>query len=297
MTYADDHEETLVVEATHVKRCVTTLAASVLLAACANAPTSLVVEPKSHIPAGYTLAWADEFEGDALDTTKWRYDDHANARGWYNNELQYYSAVPDDAVRVEDGLLKITARREDVSGRPDVYPDGGGQGYISGRIFTKGLHDWPEGYFTVRAKLPCGKGLWPAIWMMGEGDWPEGGEIDIMEYVGWKPGVVHSNVHTPASVANRDGPQAEASVAVPDACEAFHDYAALVTDSHIHFYVDGREFNGYHRAGQPPGGWPFGSPLHILLNVAVGGDWGGKVDDAVFPATFEIDHVRVYTRR
>ena len=267
--------------------------ASLGLAGCATqAPTS-ILEDEGFVPAGYTLVWSDEFDRAALDTTKWRYDDHANSKGWYNNELQYYSAAPGDTVRVEDGRLKITARAEDLSDRGDW----GGQPYNSGRIDTRGLHGWREGFFTVRAKLPCGKGLWPAIWMMGEGDWPSGGEIDIMEYVGWKPGVVHSNVHTPASVADRDGPQSEAQTPVPDACEAFHDYAALVTQDSIHFYVDGEEFNGYHRVGKPDAAWPFGTPLHLILNVALGGDWGGEVDGSVLPATFEIDHVRVYQKQ
>jgi beta-glucanase (GH16 family) len=243
------------------------------------------------LPAGYRLVWADEFDGSGLpDPAKWAYDTFRNKDGWFNNELQYYSAGnAANAVR-RDGVLVITARRE----TPRDAPDWGGQRYTSARLLTKGLAEWTYGFFEVRAKIACGKGTWPAIWMLGsQGDWPAGGELDIMEHIGHHPNRVFSSVHTSAgSGANSVG----GATRVPDACNTFHLYQMHWTPERVRFGIDGAVHAEYAKAGRGPAGWPFDAPQFMILNIAVGGDLGGKVDDRIFPVHMEVDHVRVHQR-
>ena len=248
-------------------------------------------------PPGYELVFADEFdEGPAPDAGKWSFDTERNAVGWYNNELQYYSADRAENARVEDGRLIIEARRETLA---DV-PDHGGQKYSSARLFTKGKAAWTYGFFEVRAKLPCGRGTWPAIWMLPEdpeAQWPLDGEIDIMEHVGYDPGVIHHSVHTKASNFGK-GTQKTSGHSVPTACEQFHDYQLLWREDGLVFGVDDEPKFAFRKLREGKARWPFDEPMHLLLNVAVGGDWGGLkgVDADSFPARMEIDHVRVYQR-
>lgn len=246
--------------------------------------------PSADVPPGYTLRWADEFTGEGLpDPARWRFDTHANRTGWYNNELQYYAADRLENARVTNGRLIITARAETLAA-----PDHGGQRYTSARLITQGRAAWRYGFFEIRAKLPCGAGSWPAIWMLGEqGEWPDGGEIDIMEHVGNDRHVVHSTVHNRATAGTSgDG----ASITLPSACDAFHRYQLHWTGDALDFAVDGRPVHRYARAGKGAAGWPYDAPQYLLLNLAIGGDMGGRVDDAIFPARFEIDYVRVYQK-
>ena len=241
---------------------------------------------------GYTLVWSDEFDKDgAPDPAKWTHDTHANKLGWYNKELQYYSADRLENARVEGGRLIIEARRETLSDRADH----GGQRYSSARLITKGKAEWAYGFFEIRAKLPCGKGSWPAIWMLGAtAGWPDGGEIDIMEHVGKTPGDVFGTIHNRSTVGTYGkGSQ----VRVPDACEAFHDYQLVWAPDTISLAVDGKPYHRYTNDKTGSAQWPFDQPQYLLLNLAVGGAMGGEVDDAIFPIRFEIDHVRVYQRK
>jgi len=244
-------------------------------------------------PPGWQLAWSDEFDVDGLpDPKKWANDVHFNRVGWFNHEAQYYSGPRADNAVVRDGRLLITARHE----TPSAQADWGGQKYTSARLLTRGLAEWTTGFFEIRAKLPCGKGTWPAIWMLGrEGDWPANGELDLMEHIGRNPGRVMSTVHTPAgSGAHGVG----ASITLPDACDAFHRYQMLWTERDITFGVDGVNSLTYPRLDVGAAGaaraWPFDKPQFLLLNVAIGGDLGGPVDDAIFPVTMEVDYVRVW---
>ena len=142
------------------------------------------------------LAWSDEFNGKALDRSKWSFDTSRNKQGWYNGELQYYAANRSENLRIENGVLVIEARKDPQALRS--YADWGGQQYSSAKITTKGKASVRYGFVEVRAKLPCSAGTWPAIWMMPEGNfpWPDGGEIDIMEHVGSQPHVTHATLHT-----------------------------------------------------------------------------------------------------
>ena len=147
-------------------------------------------------PANAVLVWQDEFSGKALDRSKWAYDTAFNKQGWHNKELQYYSAGRRKNSRVENGVLIIELRREKLD--PTTYSDWGGQQYTSARLLSKGTGAWTYGFFEIRAKLPCARGTWPAIWMLPVDfkKWPDDGEIDIMEHVGSQPEVIHANVHT-----------------------------------------------------------------------------------------------------
>jgi beta-glucanase (GH16 family) len=271
------------------------LALSAAAAAQSPTATNYKVDEPMPLPAGATLVWSDEFDGTALDSEKWGYDGSRNKSGWYNGELQYYGQRPEN-VRLGNGQLIIEARRETLS--PRHFPDYGGQSYTSGKIWTKGKASWTYGYFEVRAKLPCARGTWPAIWMMPEGSyaWPDGGEIDIMEQVGSQPEVVHGTVHT-ALFVHTKGTQRGAERAVPGNCDAFHIYALEWTPHSIRIGVDGR---AYMRVlDDQPGGrgaWPFDHPFHLILNLAIGGNWAAAkgIDEAAMPQRMLVDYVRVY---
>lgn len=241
-------------------------------------------------PADYRLVWSDEFAANAglPDTSKWVYDTGMNKQGWHNRELQYYSGARAENAAVQDGKLVITARLESRADQADW----GGQRYSSTRLITAGKADWTYGFFEIRAKLPCGKGSWPAIWMLGsQGDWPAGGELDIMEQVGSEPAKVFSTVHTTAgSGGNGKG----GATQVPDACSAFHNYQMHWTADKITFGIDGKPHAVYINPKTGKAAWPFDAPQFLILNIAIGGDLGGPVDDAALPIRMEVEHVRVY---
>lgn len=280
------------------------LAAFVALVACGGGagqaapvePSGAVSAPPSAsasagVPTGYALVWSDEFDDDGLpDAAKWVADTGRNRAGWYNNEQQYYSSGrPENAV-VRDGRLVITARRETLSSAPDW----GGQRYTSARLITRGLAEWTHGYVEVRAKLPCGVGTWPAIWMLGSGGrWPQDGELDILEHTGRDPERVFSTVHT---AAGSGGNGRGAGRALATACTRFHDYQMHWTPDAIDFGVDGSVHFRYPNPGTGPAAWPFDAPQFMILNIAIGGDLGGPVDDTIFPVAMEVEHVRVWQR-
>lgn len=258
--------------------------------------TSTISEPGG-IPAGFQIAWSDEFNVDGLpDPTKWSYDTDRNFLGWYNNELQYYAAARADNSNVANGSLVITARQENLAGAG--LADWGGQAYSSARLVTRGKAQWTYGFIEIRAKLPCGRGTWPALWMLSappQGAWPDDGEIDIMEHVGFDPGVVHGTMHTLAYNHTRNNSRT-ATTKVPDACTAFHRYQLTWNANQIKVGVDDRNFYQYANDGSGNAEWPFDSPQYLIFNIAVGGDWGGQmgVDDTIFPVKMEVDYVRVY---
>jgi beta-glucanase (GH16 family) len=246
---------------------------------------------------GWTLVWSDEFDINGLpDPSKWAYDTAQNRAGWFNNEKQYYAANRLENSRVESGKLIITARRERLISAPDY----GGQDFTSARLVTRGLASWTYGFFEIRAKLPCGQGTWPAIWTLGVGGpkgmvWPDDGEIDIMEFVGSKPSEVFATVHNLKYNWQGGIRPSSSSASIPDACTNFHNYQLTWTPEKISIGVDDRIYFNYLN---PKNGdlqaWPFDKPQYLLLNIAIGGDLGGKVDDSIFPVEFQIEHVRIY---
>ena len=243
----------------------------------------------SDVPPGYKLVWSDEFDVDGLpNPANWAYDTGMNKAGWHNHELQYYSGPRKENAVVHGGRLIISARKESLS----QAPDWGGQRYTSARLITQGKRDWTYGFFEIRAKLPCGKGTWPAIWMLNsQAVWPAGGELDIMEHLGSDPGRVFSTVHTSAG---NGGSGVGGAIRVPDACGAFHRYQMHWTVDRVSFGVDGFSYVHYPRLDVGPRAWPFDAPQFLILNIAIGGDLGGKVDDRIFPVKLEVDYVRVY---
>ncbi|MEO0907893.1 MAG: glycoside hydrolase family 16 protein [Pseudomonadota bacterium] len=265
----------------------------------APAPAASPAPEPHRPPPGYELVFADEFNtGTQPDPDNWFYDDHRNAQGWYNNELQYYAVNRRENARIENGALIIEARKEDLSSAR--LNDFGGQEYTSARLTTQRRSAWTYGFFEVRAKLPCGRGTWPAIWMLPEDEsitWPNGGEIDIMEHVGYEPGVIHHSVHTKAFNFSR-GTQKTTSHDVPTACDRFHRYQLLWREDLLVFAVDDAPRFAFRKERDGNARWPFDQDMHLLLNIAVGGDWGGRkgVDDDRFPQAMIIDHVRVYQK-
>jgi beta-glucanase (GH16 family) len=251
------------------------------LAACDSA--SQPQAPTSPAPAG-TLIWADEFDGQGLpDAGRWDYE-----VGFVrNNERQYYTRGRSENARLEDGMLVIEARRERYE-QAD---------YTSASLTTRA--SWTYGRIEVRAKVPAGRGTWPAIWTLGTNlrqvGWPACGEIDIMEHVGFDPCRVHANIHTTA-YNHVQGTNKGSSILVSRPDEAFHVYSATWTSARIDVFVDGQ---GYFSFPKEPGGdtvWPFDRPQYLILNLAIGGSWGGQqgIDDAAFPARYVVDYVRVY---
>jgi beta-glucanase (GH16 family) len=242
---------------------------------------------------GYELVWSDEFDYEGLpDSTKWSYDTQGNAWQWGNNELQHYTASRIKNSHVNDGCLHIVAHKEDGFNRP----------YTSARLITKGKGDWTYGRIEVKAKVAGGKGAWPAIWMLPTdweyGGWPASGEIDIMEHVGYERDSVFFTVHTDA-YNHINGTQKSKAVLVADAEEDFHIYALDWTANKCLFYLDDQKVFEFKKEEKTTSAqWPFDKRFHLILNVAVGGNWGGKhgVDDTIFPSVMLVDYVRVYQK-
>ncbi len=245
-------------------------------------------------PAGYKLVWSDEFSKNGLpDARKWEYDVGMNKTGWANNELQYYAKARLKNTWVANGKLHIAAYRESLSTESDF----GGQAYTSGRLYTRGKFEFTYGFVEVRAKLPCGPGTWPAIWALGTGEgWPEQGEIDIMEHSSMKKGEVLASVHTGA-FNWPNNTQISFPTRVESVCDAFHNYQLTWDAQHMLIGVDNKN---YFKFDKPKDAdhhkWPFSEPQYLILNLAIGGMLGGPVDDQMFPATMEVDYVRVYQR-
>jgi len=248
--------------------------------------------PVAGKPAGWKLVWSDEFDQTGLPSAdKWMFDTERNKAGWFNNERQYYSKDRLENARIADGKLTITALKEQLSSAPDY----GGQAYTSARLLTRGKASWTYGFFEIRAKLPCGLGTWPAIWTLGtKGAWPDDGEIDIMEHVGKNKGQIlgsaYSNFYNWAN-----GTGNTKATTVNDACDVFHNYQlywdqnqlAIAVDDKYYFQFVNAKTGDYKK-------WPFDQPQYLILNLAIGGDLGGAVDDSIFPSKFEIEYVRVY---
>ncbi|GCC50267.1 glycoside hydrolase family 16 protein [Chryseotalea sanaruensis] len=235
------------------------------------------------------LVWSDEFNYTGIpDSVKWNYDLGAN-NGWGNNEQQAYTRLSKN-VRVEDGHLIIEAHLDSIDGKA----------FSSSRIVSKHKGDWLYGRIEVSAKLPYGRGTWPAIWMLSTdweyGGWPASGEIDIMEHVGYNQDSVFGTIHT-ASYNHIKHTEKSGKVLVHDAAEEFHVYAINWTKDKIDFFVDDQL---YYTAARSENDtfkeWPFDKRFHLIMNIAVGGNWGGKmgIDESIWPQKMEIDYVRVY---
>jgi beta-glucanase (GH16 family) len=237
-------------------------------------------------PVKWELAWSDEFEGEGLpDAEKWDYEE-----GFIrNNEAQYYTRQRQENARLEGGNLVIEARKE-------AFAEGQ---YTSASLVTRGKAEFTYGRIEVRAQLPTGTGTWPAIWMLGVNidtvGWPACGEIDIMENVGFDPDRIHANIHTQAYNHVKKTNKG-ASLLAERPYEIFHVYAVEWFPDHLDFYLDEQKYFTFRNENTGPETWPYDQPHYLILNLAIGGSWGGMkgIDEAIFPQRFVIDYVRVY---
>lgn len=245
-----------------------------------------------YLDGGWVSVWADEFNGDKLDQTKWSYE--TGGDGWGNNELQYYTY---DNTEVSDGTLKIFGRKEQKNNNQ----------YTSSRIVTSNKFNFKYGRVVASAKLPVGKGTWPAIWMMPQestyGHWPKSGEIDIMEYVGYEGNKVHASIHTEV-YNHKNNTHQTGSLKIDNLTDDFHKYELIWEPGFISISVDDTNIKTFRynpildQAYDSNQAFPFDQDFFLILNLAIGGDWGGLqgVDDKIFPAIFEVDYIRVYQK-
>ncbi|MFZ8835948.1 MAG: family 16 glycosylhydrolase [Flavobacteriales bacterium] len=235
---------------------------------------------------GMTLVWSDEFEGTSIDLSNWTYDLGNGSGGWGNNELETYTNSANNSF-VADGKLFIKAEKV------------GDNAYTSARMKTQGLHEFQYGRIDVRALLPKGQGIWPAIWMLGanhsEVGWPACGEIDIMELLGHLPGTVHGTAHWGIDWPNWNHQGLSTSIYPDHFDQEFHVFSIDWQANEIRYLMDDEEFfviNTSMMNGQP---YPFNNPFFFILNVAVGGNWPGYPDETTaFPVFMAVDYVRVY---
>jgi len=240
------------------------------------------VKPGTDVPTGdYKLVWSDEFDVNGTPSpSKWTYDLGGN--GWGNSELQYYTNRSENVI-VQGGVLKIKAIRESYSG----------SAYTSARLLTNGLYSFKYGKVEASAKLPAGAGTWPAIWMLGSNigtaGWPACGEIDIMEHRGSELNKIFGTLHYPGrSGGNADGN----TKTISNASTEFHLYKVEWTSTSIDIYVDNQLIHTVANSNKIP----FNHNFFIIMNVAMGGTFGGAVDPAFTSATMEVDYIRVYQK-
>ncbi|MBZ4683006.1 MAG: hypothetical protein PWP46_4 [Fusobacteriaceae bacterium] len=233
------------------------------------------------------VVWIDNFDGTEVDRNNWTFEIGNGVNGWGNNELQYYTA---ENSEVRDGKLIITAKKESKNGYD----------YTSSRLKTQGKFSFTYGTVEVRAKLPKGQGIWPAIWMLGEDididtvGWPNCGEIDIMELLGQEPNKIHGTIHGPGYYG-AGGKSASYTLSSGDFSDDFHIFKIVWDITSIKWYVDNTLYHT--ETTNDVSNWVFDHDFFILLNVAVGGNWPGEPDDNItsFPQTMEIDYVKVTT--
>ena len=245
--------------------------------------------------SAWTLVWSDEFngpDGSRPDPAKWKFEVGGN--GWGNHELEYYTNRPENSL-IRDGNLVIQTLKENFTGPDHVTRD-----FTSARITTQGLFDQAYGRFEARIKIPRGRGLWPAFWLLGDEigtiGWPGSGEIDIMENIGKEPSMVHGSLHGPGYSGDRDYTSEYKLPGGVHFADDFHVFAVEWEPKTVRFFVDQDLYATFTPTRLPAGmKWVFDHPFFIILNVAVGGDWPGPPDaTTTFPQTMLVDYVRVY---
>jgi beta-glucanase (GH16 family) len=268
--------------------------------AAATAKGTIITEDGTYLPTanagyttplsypGYTLVWNDEFSGSALNTSDWNQEIGNGIGGWGNNELEYYTNSTKNTF-LSNGNLIIEARREAL----------GGFNYTSGRMTTQNKKAFKFGRIDIRAKLPVGKGIWPALWMLGSNitsaGWPACGEIDIMELIGTYPGRTHATMHwKPVSGTNTSN-GGNFNLPSGDFSQAFHVFSIVWIQDTIKCYVDDQLFFTNTLADVAPANYPFNANHFFIFNVATGGNWPGPPDaNTVFPQRMFVDYVRVF---
>jgi len=238
----------------------------------------------------YQLVWSDDFQQEgAVDPEKWSFDTGHGHNGWGNAEAQYYTDNLENC-RVQEGCLRIRATYNSSSDR--IY---------SARIHSYGKASWTYGRFEIKARIPAGTGTWPAIWMLSEDirrgtSWPLCGEIDIMEHVGRMPGQIHFSLHS-QKYNHINKTQVTGGYPQPHASDAFHMYRMDWNPEGFYYYIDD-QLQGSFLKGEKSGEeeWPYDKPYFLILNLAMGGYWGGEIDPSCLPAEMLVDYVRVYQK-
>ncbi|MFD1161414.1 glycerophosphodiester phosphodiesterase family protein [Hwangdonia seohaensis] len=265
---------------------------------------------KSPTKRGYKLVWSDEFNYQGKpDSTKWAYD-----YGFLSNREEQYYTDSLKNVRVENGSLIIEAHKEKIANakyKSDEFKNKSWVQYIaeidtaqytSARLKTDGLASWKYGRIEVKAKLPRGVGLWPAIWMLGENrkevGWPECGEIDIMEHVGFNPDSIFGTIHTKA-FNHMKGTEKGKKIFIEKPYDTFHVFAVEWTPEKMDFILNDTVYNHIKNEHKTVAEWPFDQEFYLIMNVSVGGMLGGQkgIDDSVFPQQMVIDYVRVFQQK
>ena len=254
----------------------------------------LTTEEEAVIPADpefTNLVWSDEFDvAGSPDANNWAYDigdgsgPNEPGKGWGNNEEQYYTDRSENVI-VEEGVLKIIAKKESF----------GGSSYTSTRMKTQGKYNFTYGRVDIKAKLPAGGGTWPALWMLGTNitavSWPACGEIDIMEYVGNNPGHVQSALHTPSSFGNTVNYK---RTDIENENDDYHIYSMIWSADQISFLLDGERYYTYNPLIKNSANWPFDKSQFLIMNIAMGGNLGGNIDPSFSQSEMVIDYVRIY---
>lgn len=239
----------------------------------------------------WKLVWQEEFNDHGIpDPEIWGYEYGQLIR---NRESQFYTRARKENAWVDNGTLKLIARKEPFDGKNDNY--------TSASITTKGTREFQYGRIEVSAKLPEGRGIWPAIWMLpakdNYGGWPRCGEIDIMEFVGFDRNKIHINIHN-GKYNNQKGGSRGTSFETRHIHDRFHVYALEWTPLRLDIFIDDVVVFTYRKEEDSIDAWPFDHPFYLILNVAVGGGWGGQqgIDDTFFPQAMEVDYVRLYQK-
>jgi beta-glucanase (GH16 family) len=263
------------------------------IAACNNDRPLSNDETEKSSADEYQLVWQDEFNYSGLpDSTKWSYDTEGNAAGWGNKESQFYTEARIENARVSEGKLMITAIHEPFNGKA----------FTSARLVSKA--DWLYGKFEVNARLPRASGTWSAIWMMpggwsfNDGNWPDIGELDIMEHVGHNLGVIHASAHS-KDYQWQTNTQKTGIINIPSVADEFHSYILEWSPTVIKAFVNDSLYFEYENEGLGETKWPYTKPFYLIMNIAVGGAWGivEGIDTIAFPQTMEVDYVRIYQKR
>ncbi len=235
---------------------------------------------------GYDLVWAEEFDGQTIDANSWTHEIGGN--GWGNNELQYYTDNSDNSFQ-SGGYLVIEAKKEKIDQND----------YTSARLVSAGKREFQYGRIDIRAKCPSGRGIWPALWMLGSdfysSGWPSCGEIDIMELIGNQPGIIHGTAHYGENPAQHQYMGGQSYLVGETYADKFHVFSLKWKENSIEWLVDGKSFFTLtpDKIGDHP--WPFNNPFFFIMNVAVGGNWPGSPDESTaFPQQLVVDYIRVF---
>ena len=289
LTWSSDNEAVATIDQNGLVTAHKAGNATITLATNVGSVTAIVAV--EHTWGAYHLVWSDEFDGSALDESNWT--PQIGGNGWGNQEAQYYTNRPEN-LRVEDGCLVIEARKEQYEANE----------YTSARIYSKGKREFTYGKLEARISLPSGGGLWPAFWTLGNrGGWPNCGEIDIMEYVGNVPNRILGTLHT---IKDKSGSRSSrAYTGLTNIENNFHVYGVEWTCEEkngkdvIRFYVDDVVYSEQvEEVIDDDEYWPFNRPNYFIINMAVGGTLGGRIDDGIWasPRLMKVDWVRVYQR-